>query len=350
MMQNTQSSSASQTQPKRLSYKFQRLRESIRRAIESGELSGKLPGERQLAERFGVNAKTLSKALTDLAAEGLLERTIGRGTFVRGSMTPTVRQRWLILEDPGSTTSSLARRLADACPESQIVQDDNLLRPSFLNQFTAVVDLGTRSREALLRDLVVRNVQVVVAGREPGRLSVNSVLVDTVLGAGCAARDLLAAGHQTIAAVESSPTPQVEYALQKTAERFGQANVIRVASDELELAMDQRATAFVCDGVATARRVLSGLQKLGLRVPTDASVMAVGCLDGQPPCSGYLVDESEMAEAVISLLTNPNHRPVTLWLVGRQVDAGTTAGVATASAEAAYMPISNLAMLGANHD
>src|SRR5690554_5437488 len=83
---------------KRLTYKFQRLRERIRRAIEGGELSGKLPGERQLAERFNVNAKTLSKALTDLAAEGLLERTIGRGTFVRGTMPSAARsRRWLVL-------------------------------------------------------------------------------------------------------------------------------------------------------------------------------------------------------------------------------------------------------------
>src|ERR1700752_3463931 len=72
-------------QDARLSYKFQRLRERLRSAITSGELTGKLPGERQLARRFRVNAKTLSKALTDLAAEGLLERNIGRGTYVRGS-------------------------------------------------------------------------------------------------------------------------------------------------------------------------------------------------------------------------------------------------------------------------
>src|SRR6266566_7947725 len=66
-----------------LSYKFQRLREKLRAAVASGELSGKLPGERALARRFHVNAKTLSKALTDLAAEGLLDRSIGRGTYVK---------------------------------------------------------------------------------------------------------------------------------------------------------------------------------------------------------------------------------------------------------------------------
>src|SRR5215831_4043032 len=86
-----------------LSYKFQRLREKLRQAIASGELSGKLPGERQLSRRFRVNAKTLSKALTDLAAEGLLERSIGRGTFVRGQQAAAPQpqqEKWLLICDP----------------------------------------------------------------------------------------------------------------------------------------------------------------------------------------------------------------------------------------------------------
>src|SRR5579864_2222915 len=82
--------------PSGMSYKFQRLREKLRHAIISGELSGKLPGERALARRFHVNAKTLSKALTDLAAEGLLDRSIGRGTYVKGSAPLPQREqgRW----------------------------------------------------------------------------------------------------------------------------------------------------------------------------------------------------------------------------------------------------------------
>ena len=84
----------------RMSYKFQRLREKLRQSVVSGELTGKLPGERALAKRFHVNAKTLSKALTDLAAEGVLDRSIGRGTYVKGS-APAVAApgRWLVLCD-----------------------------------------------------------------------------------------------------------------------------------------------------------------------------------------------------------------------------------------------------------
>src|SRR5437762_5318712 len=97
----TNSDSQEPGQDDRLSNKFQRLRERLRQAIASGELTGKLPGERQLSRRFRVNAKTLSKALTDLAAEGLLERSIGRGTFVRGHHTDgqASDETWLIVCD-----------------------------------------------------------------------------------------------------------------------------------------------------------------------------------------------------------------------------------------------------------
>lgn len=74
--------------PTRLSYKFQRLREQIRSAIVNGDLAGQLPGERELGKRFNANAKTVNKALCDLAAEGLVRRFIGRGTFVLHTAGP----------------------------------------------------------------------------------------------------------------------------------------------------------------------------------------------------------------------------------------------------------------------
>ncbi|MFQ5411755.1 MAG: GntR family transcriptional regulator [Phycisphaerae bacterium] len=77
-----------------MSYKFQRLRERIRKAIETGELQNRLPGERELARRFQVNAKTVNKALRDLSREGLLVRHIGLGTFVsNGASVRTGRHR-----------------------------------------------------------------------------------------------------------------------------------------------------------------------------------------------------------------------------------------------------------------
>src|SRR6187455_2716605 len=176
----------SQNENTRLSYKFQRLREKLRAAIDSGELSGKLPGERTLARKFHVNAKTLSKALTDLAAEGVLDRSIGRGTYVKGSApAPATSGRWLVLTDEESsdlprTTSRLIELLTQENAELHVAASASVaeMRPSFLNQFSAVVDLSGNTPESFVRDLVVRNLPMVAVGREPRGYSVHSVLVD----------------------------------------------------------------------------------------------------------------------------------------------------------------------------
>src|SRR3954471_16278774 len=117
-----------------MSYKFQRLREKLRAAIASGELVGKLPGERALARRFHVNAKTLSKALTDLAAEGVLDRSIGRGTYVKGSApAPTVNSsRWLVLTSD-EEKADLVEGLRGICPELATIPCTDPIRPSLLN-------------------------------------------------------------------------------------------------------------------------------------------------------------------------------------------------------------------------
>ena len=135
-----------QTTAKRISYKFERLRERIRQAIADGELNGKLPGERALARQFNANAKTLSKALTDLAAEGLLERTIGRGTFVRGSAPASEMRsaRWLVICDPGRESCTLVNLLFELNAELHVADNESVgkMRPSFLSQFAAVIDLS----------------------------------------------------------------------------------------------------------------------------------------------------------------------------------------------------------------
>src|SRR4051794_18937692 len=133
-----------------MSYKFQRLRERLRAAVASGELIGKLPGERALARRFHVNAKTLSKALTDLAAEGLLDRSIGRGTYVRGTTPVSERtvQRWLIVGEQDRADTAFIRLLLASNPQAVMIHDVTALRPSFLKQFDAVIDAGRETPES----------------------------------------------------------------------------------------------------------------------------------------------------------------------------------------------------------
>ena len=120
-----------------------------------------------LAKRFHVNAKTLSKALTDLAAEGLLDRSIGRGTFVKGTVPSAVgTKRWLIICDTVQLDGELVKQIRNLHNDIELVTDMTAVRPSFINQFSAVIDLSTESRDAMIRDLVVRNIPLVVVWAE----------------------------------------------------------------------------------------------------------------------------------------------------------------------------------------
>ncbi len=71
---------------------FRQIVEYLRRAIESGRLpaGARLPPIRELARTLGVNRETAAAAYRELAARGLAESGVGRGTFVlaREAATP----------------------------------------------------------------------------------------------------------------------------------------------------------------------------------------------------------------------------------------------------------------------
>jgi hypothetical protein len=315
-----------------LSYKFQRLRERLRSAVSSGELKGKLPGERSLARRFHVNAKTLSKALTDLAAEGLLDRSIGRGTYVKeqnpGSGNNNQKTgRFLVLCEESRSASPVLRYFLEANPDAVVVHDCNSVRPSFLKSFGGVIDLGVNTSESFLRNLIVRNIPVVAVNREPNLYSVHHVGPDRAMGAFSLARDLILGGHKKLAVIESRPRSVVGRAVKQAANRYAPETLAQVVPPERAVeAVRSGATAIICDATNCARGVRAALEAEGLRIPQDVSLATIGCCDDDYPCSGQFVDSKLVVQSINDLMNggNQNHRPSMIWLVPQWVDRGTT--------------------------
>lgn len=308
----------------KLSYKFQRLREQLRQAIGSGEFTGKLPGERQLAKRFGVNAKTLSKALTDLAAEGLLDRNIGRGTFVKTDAEGAGPrgEKWIFLCEPDYANSTVIPQLQQIHPDCQIVTDASELRPSLLNGVSAVIDFCAETPDAVLRDLVVRNIPVVLVGREPKTYSVNAVLVDRQLGASLLARDMMMRGHRRFLAVERKGETVICEALRRTADHVCPEAIIDCVftHEVLPALASSGATAVVCESRTSAAAVADALRNYN-GSSTPISLGAVGSGSGNYPCSGYFVRADQKAQTIADLVKNAGaKRPITLWLTGTFVD------------------------------
>src|SRR5829696_1575814 len=67
------------------------IEEQLAGRIEAGHLAPgeRLPAERELALALSVSRMTVRQALASLAARGLVERGLGRGTFVRETGTVT---------------------------------------------------------------------------------------------------------------------------------------------------------------------------------------------------------------------------------------------------------------------
>lgn len=63
---------------------WQSISDTLVKEIEGGVLEpgGRLPGDAELATRFGVNRHTVRRALSHLQARGLVRSERGRGTFV----------------------------------------------------------------------------------------------------------------------------------------------------------------------------------------------------------------------------------------------------------------------------
>lgn len=64
---------------------WRQIADAIRLAIAEGlpDRDGRLPAEKDLAARYGVNRHTVRAAISSLVAEGVLDARQGRGTFVR---------------------------------------------------------------------------------------------------------------------------------------------------------------------------------------------------------------------------------------------------------------------------
>ncbi len=91
--------SASGGQTPAFSPLYQQIKDLLLQSLQRGEWkpSEAIPSEMDLAKRFGVSQGTVRKAVDELAAENLLVRRQGRGTFVATHSEQQVRYRFLRL-------------------------------------------------------------------------------------------------------------------------------------------------------------------------------------------------------------------------------------------------------------
>lgn len=68
--------------------RYRQLTDILRRQIVSGELTGRLPGEKTIMQEYGLSQGTVRHALLILRSEGLIVTTPGLASYVQDSGTP----------------------------------------------------------------------------------------------------------------------------------------------------------------------------------------------------------------------------------------------------------------------
>lgn len=94
---------------------YQQIKTLLVTGLESGQwLPGQaIPSETELAARYGVSQGTVRKAIDEMAAENLLVRRQGKGTFVATHAEAQTQYRFLRLAPDDGAPAVLQRQLLD---------------------------------------------------------------------------------------------------------------------------------------------------------------------------------------------------------------------------------------------
>jgi GntR family transcriptional regulator, histidine utilization repressor len=105
---------------------YARIKQALKRALARGDYApgAQLPSEAELVERFSVSRMTVGRALNELAAEGLVERRQGAGTFAASlhhvSSTLTLRDLHAEIEARGHRHSAEVKLLRAELPKPEL--------------------------------------------------------------------------------------------------------------------------------------------------------------------------------------------------------------------------------------
>jgi GntR family transcriptional regulator len=103
---------------------YQQIKGLLLRSLQGGEWrpGEAIPSEIELAARFKVSQGTVRKAIDELAADNLLVRRQGKGTFVATHAEERTQYRFLRLQPDADGAISLRRSLLD-CRRQRAPQD-----------------------------------------------------------------------------------------------------------------------------------------------------------------------------------------------------------------------------------
>jgi DNA-binding LacI/PurR family transcriptional regulator len=195
-----------------ITQKYRVVSEELRHAIREGKYGagGRLPSERELAERFNVSHMTARRAVNELVEENLLERRPPVGTFVRSHPDSRVQIRHINLLCTADDTPLARQFITNSLSQIEsrgaipnIIRFNDGNEPSVLralrssNKSLVLFD-GDREQNELREALSEARERVVVIGNRLDQLGVRSIMTDDASATRLAIMRLREAGHHKI--------------------------------------------------------------------------------------------------------------------------------------------------------
>ncbi len=338
--------------------KHETISRRIRERIHTGVLSPgeRIATERELAREYGVSRPTVTRALNDLAAEGLIERKVGSGSFVTtpgsgdrphtfGLLVPGLGR--------GEIFEPVCARIAERATEdhytlswggsaAQGTSGEELLRTAdryiaqevdgiFFQPAELDPDRGTTNR-AVIDRLAQSRVPVVLLDADylpfPERSEFDIVGIDNIRAAWVATEHLTSQGARRVdfvarphtattverrvdgyrlalLAADLIPSPEWEHFLDPE-------NL-----DAVERLMASGARDIVCVNDETAALLILSLEKVGVAIPRDvriigfddvkyARLVRVPLTTLKQPCEAI---GDAAVEAMLSRIAHPDRAP-----------------------------------------
>ncbi len=292
------------------------VEQMLRDAIAAGQFPGdRLPTEVELAEQLGVSRETVRRATESLADEGLLVKFRRKGTFLRRPDPMRLDHTSAIIgylqADYGygtagvdSVTRGISGLILQGALEVASGEGFQLLveraTPGELRNAFRRLQQTTQPRglifasvgeEKLLRQVTGLGVPTVVLDHDVRVPQISTVRDDSATAAAEAVQYLASVGHRRIALAYWNQVDLNPWRLEGYRTALRKLGLPRRRSWELPvelsprgaeevvrdlLALSPRPTALLCFNNSQARQVIEELNRNGLEVPGDLSVLGGG--------------------------------------------------------------------------
>ena len=324
--------------------KFDAIGDTISQRISCGEYLQQLPTERELAAEFGVNVKTIRKALDRLVRTGLLYRRRGSGTFIQDADDVMIGQVALLVRSEGHVYGPMALQLCKSIQEKGglpsvldiegAASPDNapiIIRRALQANVRRVVAMCNEGFPYRVLSSFAPNLdRLVFLWREPEiSFKADVVVPDIEAGAEMAARHLIELGHRRILLAGQKGMAQSLACDHGRKQPFysGYANAMRGAGleensvvwaeavtdpqwqKELTATVSRlRPTAVLATSDALAARIGVGLRAAGMHVPDDLALVGFyntpWCDLTEVPLTSVSVREAELARVTMQRLAS----------------------------------------------